>query len=112
MNALCWITLNLDISDWLTTIVRDQRRQEWAWGQDLFWLMFVAAYLTFPLSPWPLWDPRIPLEGHFIQHWIEKVYDHMRGDEQSEPSDVVQRVIWSDFQLQASLFYPCPLVSP
>ena len=34
--------------------------------RELFWMAFIAAYPTFPHSPWPLWNSEIAREGDFV----------------------------------------------
>ncbi|KAG1719838.1 hypothetical protein EDB19DRAFT_1898628 [Suillus lakei] len=69
-NRTDWQMVSQRIQEWLTTEV-DTRSSVWTWGRDAFWLAFVAAYPSFPSSQWPMWDPRIPLEGEFIEQWLE-----------------------------------------
>ncbi|KAJ8582621.1 hypothetical protein M405DRAFT_708070, partial [Rhizopogon salebrosus TDB-379] len=66
-----WAALSKDIEGWLAVEV-DAEMQLWTWGRDAFWLAFVVAYPLFPRGSWPKWDPRIPLEGTFIEQWLEK----------------------------------------
>ncbi|KAG1828024.1 hypothetical protein EV424DRAFT_1471406 [Suillus variegatus] len=86
-----WSQLSEQIQLWLVTIPEDS--QYWTWGRDAFWLAFVGACPDFPNGRWPKWDARIPLEGQFIEHWLEG------------------GAIWSDFCNHAMLFHPEPLVS-
>ncbi|KAG2132740.1 uncharacterized protein EDB93DRAFT_1309333 [Suillus bovinus] len=34
-----------------------------------FWMAFIAANPDFPRGPWPNWNPKISLEGKFIESW-------------------------------------------
>ncbi|KAG1766329.1 hypothetical protein EV702DRAFT_934445, partial [Suillus placidus] len=74
INPMDWATLSKDIETWLVTKV-DNRSQLWTWGCDAFWLTFVAAYPLFPRGKWPMWDPRIPLDGAFIKEWLGRSSD-------------------------------------
>ncbi|KAG2098945.1 uncharacterized protein F5147DRAFT_548334, partial [Suillus discolor] len=74
INPADWQTVYRQIQEWLTTEV-DTESSLWTWGRDAFWLAFVAAYPSFPMGKWPMWDPRIPLEGSFIEHWLERSND-------------------------------------
>ncbi|KAG1875772.1 hypothetical protein F4604DRAFT_1496323, partial [Suillus subluteus] len=69
-----WASLMKDIEGWLVAQVNCQT-QLWTWGCDAFWLAFIAAYPSFPMGSWPKWDPRIPLEGTFIEQWLERSGD-------------------------------------
>ncbi|KAG1855231.1 hypothetical protein F4604DRAFT_2042428 [Suillus subluteus] len=65
-NRSDWQIVSQKIQEWLTSEV-DTKSSLWTWGRDAFWLAFVAAYPSFPTGQWPMWDPRIPLEGEFIE---------------------------------------------
>ncbi|KAG1737141.1 uncharacterized protein EDB91DRAFT_1237955 [Suillus paluster] len=73
-NPMEWATLSREIKRWLVTEV-DIRSQLWTWGRDAFWLTFVAAYPLFPGGKWPMWDPRVPVEGTFIKEWLGQPSD-------------------------------------
>ncbi|KAG2104654.1 uncharacterized protein F5147DRAFT_775476 [Suillus discolor] len=60
-----WAKLSKEIEGWLVEL--DTELSQWMWGRDTFWLTFIAAYPFFPRGTWPMWDPRIPLEGTFIE---------------------------------------------
>ncbi|KAG2129940.1 hypothetical protein DEU56DRAFT_695253, partial [Suillus clintonianus] len=64
-----WSQLSDQIQRWLVTIPAES--QHWTWGRDAFWLAFVGACPDFPSGRWPRWDARIPLEGQFIEHWLD-----------------------------------------
>ncbi|KAH7931054.1 hypothetical protein BV22DRAFT_985002, partial [Leucogyrophana mollusca] len=64
-----WTVLAHNIQDWLVTMAHLES-QQWTWGRDAFWLAFVAANPEFPNGKWAEWDPRIPLEGEFIERWM------------------------------------------
>ncbi|KAG1892323.1 hypothetical protein F4604DRAFT_1532164, partial [Suillus subluteus] len=74
INQADWQTVSHKIQEWLTTEV-DAESSLWTWGCDAFWLTFVGGYPSFPLGKWPMWDPRIPLEGSFIEKWLEHLND-------------------------------------
>ncbi|KAG1878922.1 hypothetical protein F4604DRAFT_1537481, partial [Suillus subluteus] len=69
MNSHHWSQLSEQIQHWLVTIPSDS--QHWTWGRDAFWLAFVGACPDFPGGSWLRWDMRIPLEGQFIEQWVE-----------------------------------------
>ncbi|KAG2126138.1 hypothetical protein BD769DRAFT_1321691, partial [Suillus cothurnatus] len=64
-----WSRLLGQIQRWLVNIPSDS--QHWSWGRDAFWFAFVAAYPDFPSGNWLTWDARIPLQGRFIEQWLE-----------------------------------------
>ncbi|KIK24422.1 hypothetical protein PISMIDRAFT_98524 [Pisolithus microcarpus 441] len=106
-----WAKLSNDIERWLVDEV-DTPHPRWEWGLDAFWMAFVGAFPLFPGRKWRHWNPRIPLEGQFIQGWLS-------GDEGSsggEPDGVVSlehtlSTIWEMFCRHVALFYPFPLIS-
>ncbi|KAG2087714.1 uncharacterized protein F5147DRAFT_541346, partial [Suillus discolor] len=69
-----WAVLSKNIEGWLIDEV-DSETQLWTWGRDAFWLAFIAAYPLFPKGIWPKWNPRIPLEGVFVERWLEQSGD-------------------------------------
>ncbi|KAG1764376.1 hypothetical protein EV702DRAFT_982086 [Suillus placidus] len=82
----------------------------WTWGRDAFWLAFVAAHPSFLMGKWLMWDPRIPLEGWFIEQWLECSNDG-GADEETLAQDDVVSYVWNEFCNHAVLFYPLPLIS-
>ncbi|KAG2112494.1 hypothetical protein BD769DRAFT_1630180 [Suillus cothurnatus] len=68
MDLFHWAELSVTIQSWLVAL-EDTMTPEWTWGRDAFWYAFVAANPDFPSGRWLLWDPRIPLEGQFIEEW-------------------------------------------
>ncbi|KAG1794432.1 uncharacterized protein HD556DRAFT_1197637, partial [Suillus plorans] len=64
-----WSRLLEQIQRWLVNIPSDS--QHWTWGRDAFWYAFVATYPDFPSGSWLTWDARIPLQGRFIEQWLE-----------------------------------------
>ncbi|KAG1831460.1 hypothetical protein DFJ58DRAFT_736618 [Suillus subalutaceus] len=110
-NPMEWAVLSKDIEGWLVTEV-DNRSQLWTWGCDAFWLTFVAAYPLFPRGKWPMWDPRVPLEGTFIQEWLGWSSDidamQLRGNHSLL---TLLSVLWAKFNKHTALFYPFPLLA-
>ncbi|KAG2150280.1 uncharacterized protein EDB93DRAFT_1084299 [Suillus bovinus] len=104
MDSFHWLQLSEKIQHWLVTIPAVS--QHWTWGHNAFWLAFVGACPDFPCSQWPMWDPRIPLEGQFIEHWLDA--DNLGGDQIGE--NLLDH-IWTEFCAHAMLFHPDPLVS-
>ncbi|KIK97982.1 hypothetical protein PAXRUDRAFT_135198, partial [Paxillus rubicundulus Ve08.2h10] len=101
-----WDNLSQQIEGWLVTIPTDS--QQWMWGRDTFWLVFISANPTFPHGRWPLWDVRVPLEGPFIKDWLA-----MSAQAQSTPSTTddphsILQQIWFKFQSQVALFSRSP----
>ncbi|KAF8837374.1 hypothetical protein BDN67DRAFT_983294 [Paxillus ammoniavirescens] len=84
MDSRHWATLSKDIEWWLVNDVQTMSVPQWAWGRDAFWLAYVAAHLMFPNGSWSLWDPRIPLEGQFIEEWLND--DGMSSSADGMPS--------------------------
>ncbi|KAG1905541.1 uncharacterized protein F5891DRAFT_943734 [Suillus fuscotomentosus] len=101
-NRADWQTVSQQIQEWLTTKV-DMESSLWMWGHDVFWLAFISTYPSFPTGKWPMWDPRIPLEGSFIEQWLECSNDSS-VDEEALAQDNVVRYIWNEFCIPFPLF--------
>ncbi|KAG1836902.1 hypothetical protein F4604DRAFT_1942812 [Suillus subluteus] len=108
-NPLCeasWSVLAREVESWLVNTIRDVRAPEWAWGCNAFWMAFIAANPDFPRGSWPNWNPKISLEGKFIESWTA---DNLTMPADSPLSqhilDEIRRSIWDDFQLS----FPFPL---
>ncbi|KAG2132141.1 uncharacterized protein EDB93DRAFT_1107974 [Suillus bovinus] len=108
-----WVKLSKDIEGWLVEL--DTELSQWMWGWDTFWLTFVAAYPFFPRGTWPMWDPRIPLEGAFIEQCLETLGHSITVDQEIMVIDLGNtedlKEIWGAFCRDAALFYPYPLIS-
>ncbi|KAI6097409.1 hypothetical protein EV401DRAFT_1819598, partial [Pisolithus croceorrhizus] len=65
-----WDILSKEIECWLVNEVQNSSLSIWMWGRDAFWLAFIGANPTFPSGRWSAWDPRISLEGTFIEEWL------------------------------------------
>jgi hypothetical protein len=100
-----WATLSKNIESWLVDV--GSETQLWTWGRDAFWLAFIAAYPLFPRGSWPKWDSRIPLEGPFIEQWLEQSGDHTVI---AQEQDSIRVDIWDEFCKHAALFFPHSLV--
>ncbi|KAG1728356.1 hypothetical protein EDD22DRAFT_946950 [Suillus occidentalis] len=100
-----WATLSKNIESWLVDV--GSETQLWTWGRDAFWLAFIAAYPLFPRGSWPKWDSRIPLEGPFIERWLEQSGDHTVI---AQEQDSIRVDIWDEFCKHAALFFPHSLV--
>jgi hypothetical protein len=95
------------IQRWLVNIPLDS--QHWSWGRNAFWFAFVAAYPDFPSGNWLMWDARIPLQGRFIEQWLEDGAASLLGVDHSR-EDLLEQ-IWAEFCTHAMLFHPEPLFS-
>jgi hypothetical protein len=109
-NRTDWQMVSQRIQEWLTTEV-DTRSSVWTWGRDAFWLAFVAAYPSFPSGQWPMWDPHIPLEGEFIEQWLERSGGDSAGEDSAFNEALSVSDIWDDFCKHVALFYPFSLLS-
>ncbi|KAG2136106.1 uncharacterized protein EDB93DRAFT_1091877, partial [Suillus bovinus] len=70
-NQENWASLLKEIETWLVLEV-DPESPLWTWGRDAFWLAFIGAYPYFPRDRWPMWDSRVPLQGTFIEAWLDQ----------------------------------------
>jgi hypothetical protein len=105
------LDLSLKIEDWLVAVVADTEVPEWVWGREIFWLSFVAAYPLFPHGDWRKWNATIPLDGPFIQSWMETAHRGLTLKPVIGSVDErrILSSIWSQFQHFVSSF--CPHVS-
>jgi hypothetical protein len=105
-----WVTLSLNIENWLVDIVANTESPEWIWGRKIFWLSFVATNPTFPLGDWPKWNPIIPLEGPFIKSWMERAYSAAGEDGDLSVNECrIISFIWSEFVRIMSSFSSHPI---
>lgn len=102
-----WSRLLEQIQRWLVNI--PSHSQHWTWGRDAFWFAFVATYPDFPSGSWLTWDARIPLQGRFIEQWLEDGAASVLGVDHSCEGLLEQ--IWAEFCTHAMLFHPEPLFS-
>ncbi|KAI6140157.1 hypothetical protein BKA82DRAFT_157315 [Pisolithus tinctorius] len=102
MDTCHWATLSKDIERWLMNDVWTTSVPQWAWGRDAFWLAYIAAH---PI--WSVWDPRIPMEGQFIEEWLN-------DDGTNGSADGIRHLllsnIWESFSRHIALFYPFVLI--
>ncbi|KAG1814551.1 hypothetical protein EV424DRAFT_1325930 [Suillus variegatus] len=110
-----WARLSGTIQSWLLTFT-DAVTPEWTWGWDAFWYAFVAANPDFPNGKWAFWDPRIPLEGQFIEEWVECGINLPVEDADEELTTPLTHsdtrdLIWGEFSRHIALFYPYRLIS-
>ncbi|KAG2147150.1 hypothetical protein BD769DRAFT_1660325 [Suillus cothurnatus] len=110
-----WVRLSGTIQSWLLTLM-DTVTPEWTWGRDAFWYAFVAANPDFPNGKWAFWDPSIPLEGQFIEEWVEcgtNLSIEGADEELTAPltDNDTRDFIWREFSRHIALFYPYPLIS-
>ncbi|KAI6017433.1 hypothetical protein EDC04DRAFT_2576781 [Pisolithus marmoratus] len=106
-----WASLLNDIECWLINEV-DTSHPQWEWGLDAFWMAFISAFPMFPGGKWCHWDPRIPLEGQFIQGWLNSDEEGSEGELDGVISlEHTLLGIWEMFCRHVVLFYPFALIS-
>ncbi|KAI6102398.1 hypothetical protein EDD16DRAFT_1494880 [Pisolithus croceorrhizus] len=128
-NPQHWDMLSKEIECWLVDKVHNSSLLIWMWGWDAFWLVFIGTHLRFPNGRWSAWDPRIPLEGTFIEEWLggdkmESVcLDGLSNSNENDDchdtgsvvaplgSSITLSYIWDAFSQHIALFYPQPLIS-
>ncbi|KAI6008691.1 hypothetical protein F5J12DRAFT_824936 [Pisolithus orientalis] len=113
MDTCHWATLSKDTERWLVNDVWTTSVPQWAWGRDAFWLAYIAAHPMFPNGSWSAWDPRIPMEGQFIEEWLND--DGMNGSADGMSSNETAEHpllsnIWESFSRHIALFYPFVLI--
>ncbi|KAI0345232.1 hypothetical protein BDW22DRAFT_1354140 [Trametopsis cervina] len=120
-----WQAMAAEIQSWLNDEVRDTTHLQWQWGLELFWIAYVAAFPDFPSgTAWHDWELALPIDGAFINNWIQSHGDDETDDEDGmdmngDKADIdssqglapvtryhVQREhLWREFQQQLGLFY-------
>jgi hypothetical protein len=68
----------------------------------------MAAYPLFPRGSWPLWNPKISLDGSFMQCWMDR--EHAMESMSPLASEEVLSNLWEEFTHVASLFFPYELI--
>jgi hypothetical protein len=109
-NQKHWSSLSKEIEAWLVLEV-DPESPLWAWGRDAFWLAFIGAYPYFPRGKWLMWDSRVPLQGTFIEGWLDKSNGAEGNWIGMQGTTEVLNHVWAEFCMLAALFYPSPLIS-
>jgi hypothetical protein len=95
-----WAELANSIQEWLIGVVHDTNCPEWKWGRDAFWISFIAAHPSFPDGDWPVWHPKISMQGPFISSWFEAA-------ENGEPYSARSTIdLWYEFQHHVLAFRP------
>jgi hypothetical protein len=104
------VTLASRIQDWLIFYIQDEHLLHWKWGAELFWIAFVAAFPSFPLGDWPVWDARIPLAGAFIEKQIapHKFEQAVQQASERTGEDLLKlrEGLWVDFYKVVKSRYP------
>ncbi|KAF8256789.1 hypothetical protein EI94DRAFT_1762787 [Lactarius quietus] len=108
-----WSTLASKIQQWLIFCIRDQELPHWKWGVEVFWVAFVAAFPSFPLGDWPLWDSRIPMAGQFIESKLvaNDFEETTQKTVELTGEDLVKRreELWEEFCTIVQFLYPYPI---
>ena len=73
-------------------------------------IAFFAAFPSFPLGDWPLWDVRIPLAGAFVEKQIAPHNFEERASEHTIEDLLRHREeLWEDFCTVVKIVYPFPI---
>ncbi|EGN98870.1 hypothetical protein SERLA73DRAFT_152660 [Serpula lacrymans var. lacrymans S7.3] len=72
-SSQCWINLVAGVQTWLLVDVVYRCCHAWIWGQEAFWMAFVAAYPDFPAGDWSGWSSKILLEDLFLNSWMAEM---------------------------------------
>jgi hypothetical protein len=85
----------------------------WKWGVEVFWAAFIAAFPSFPLGEWPLWDSRIPMAGPFIENQLvaNDFEETTRKEAELTSDDLMKRreELWELFCTIVQVLYPYPI---
>jgi hypothetical protein len=95
-----WMVLADSIQDWLAAEESLLQGNElWKWGTEAFWVAFTAAYPAFPHGEWPRWNPKINMEGKYIESWLENLSDDDDLEADGLSNEVWELgVVWQHFQ--------------
>ncbi|KAG2363768.1 hypothetical protein BDR07DRAFT_1483264 [Suillus spraguei] len=104
LNGWTCAVLADTIQDWLGNNISFTCLDVWLWGHEFFWMAFVAAFPGFPRQEWPLWDPKIGMEGEFITYWMSDF-----GSSSERLPDDVRTGVWRKFHDLTTILYPLPL---
>ena len=112
--AEAWSSLASQIQQWLIFCLRDEGTPHWKWGVDVFWVAFIAAYPSFPLGEWPLWDTRIPMAGPFIEKQLaaNDFEETSRKAVELISEDMTMKrreELWEEFCAIVRVLYPYPI---
>lgn len=102
-HAECWCWLADKISDWLIEVIIEDGLPEWSWGLEAFCMAFIAAHPSFPGGEWLAWSVKIPMEGSFMQSWLDGSLHFNNNDFYND--------LWLQFQQHVSLMYPRALIA-
>jgi len=78
------------------------------WLREFFWMAYVGAFPTFPHGDWPVWDPRISMEGDFISYWIA---DCKIQEMTPDVLNTTREFIWEELRNLAACLLPFSIVS-
>ena len=98
MSEASWAKLAGELECWLVGTVRTVQAPEWIWGCNAFWMAFIAAHPNFPRGHWPDWNPKISLEGRFIESWMDSLSVQTEIPFSQCIVDEIRTLIWNDFQ--------------
>jgi hypothetical protein len=112
-STKAWATLASRIQDWLIFYIHDEHLPHWKWGAEVFWIAFVAAFPSFPLGDWALWDARIPFVGTFIEKQIgpPRFEEALPQAGEYAVEDLLKRreELWDEFIKVVKIRYPFPV---
>ncbi|KAH8993097.1 hypothetical protein EDB83DRAFT_2478248 [Lactarius deliciosus] len=102
-STVAWVTLASRVQSWLTFYIQDQDLLHWKWGAEVFWIAFIAAFPSFPLGEWPLWDRQV------VPNDFEETVQ--RSSERTSEEDLSKRreELWRDFCKVVKVMYPFPI---
>ena len=76
---------------------------------DFFWMLFVAAYPSFPSREWATWDLHIPINGIFITSWLRDFgLQHLRD---SQTPEVVHQFVFDELKQSIKHFFSILIIS-
>ena len=76
---------------------------------DFFWMVFVAAYPSFPGGEWATWDACIPMNRIFITSWLGDFgLQHLRD---SQTPEVVCQFVFDELKQSVKHFFSILIIS-
>ena len=76
--------------------------------REFFWMAYVGAFPMFPYGDWPVWDPRISMEGDFISYWIA---DFKTQEMTPDVIKMTGEFIWEELRSLAACLLPFSITS-
>lgn len=108
LDGLSWSSLADQIQFHLVQRTWDESLDVALWMREFFWMAYVGAFPMFPYGDWPVWDPRISMEGDFISYWIA---DFKTQEMTPDVIKMTGEFIWEELRSLAACLLPFSITS-